>query len=113
MDWLLPDPDSPTIATVSPGRTSKSTFLTARISPSCVAKVTFKPRMLRIASVLSLISAILRVERVAQAVAQEIQGEQNDSERDRGIDQQPGRALDVGRTVGDQQAEAGQRFLHA
>ena len=34
MVWLLPEPNSPTMATVSPRRTLMSTPLTARTSPS-------------------------------------------------------------------------------
>ena len=45
--------------------------------------------------VASFMSAILRVESIAQAVADEVQAEQDRDERDGGIDQHPGRALDV------------------
>src|SRR4051794_33589557 len=42
--WLLPDPDSPTIATVSPGATSRSRPFTACSTPSPVRKRTSRPR---------------------------------------------------------------------
>src|SRR5829696_4586910 len=42
--WLLPDPDSPTIATVSPGPTSRSRPFTACSTPSPVRKRTWRPR---------------------------------------------------------------------
>src|SRR5215204_736890 len=42
--WLLPEPDSPTIATVSPGATSRSRPFTACSTPSPVRKRTWRPR---------------------------------------------------------------------
>ena len=40
----LPEPDSPTMASVLPGRTSKSRFSTARNTPLSVLKSTDTPR---------------------------------------------------------------------
>ena len=40
----LPEPDSPTMASVLPGRTSKSRFSTARNTPFSVLKSTETPR---------------------------------------------------------------------
>src|SRR3954453_21291809 len=42
--WLLPEPDSPTMATVSPGATSRPTPFTACSTPSPVRKRTSRPR---------------------------------------------------------------------
>src|SRR5690606_15181186 len=89
MVWLLPEPLSPTTASVSPGRTSRSMPLTAFTSPSGVVKETLRSRTDRIGSmafVSSVMSAVLRVERVAQAVADEIQREERDDEEDGGED---------------------------
>src|SRR5580658_575669 len=41
----LPDPDSPTIATVSPGETRRSNAFTATKGPSSVAKLTVSPEI--------------------------------------------------------------------
>src|SRR4051794_38685840 len=86
MVWLLPEPDSPTIATVSPGLMSRSMPLTAWRMPSPVRKRTLRSRTARTGSVMS---AVLRVEGVAQAVADEVQAEQDRHERDGRIDQHP------------------------
>jgi hypothetical protein len=61
----------------------------------------------------SLLSPILRVERVAQAVADEVEAEQRDREEDRGENQQPRRAFHLGGALGDEDAPAGERLLHA
>ena len=68
--WLLPEPDSPTIARVSPGRRSRARPRTASTGPSGVAKRTAKSFTVRMGSLADAsISAILGIERVAQAVA--------------------------------------------
>ncbi len=67
--WLLPEPDSPTIATVSFGMTSRSIPLTASTMPSLVSNST---RQAADAEHRVRISAVLRIERVAQAVAEEV-----------------------------------------
>ncbi len=51
--WLLPEPDSPTIATVSRGITSMSMPFTACTSPSARRKRTSRPRMVRMGSVMT------------------------------------------------------------
>jgi len=55
----LPEPDSPTTASVSPGRTSRSMPLTALTAPSGVEKETFRPRTARIGSMVFFVSSIL------------------------------------------------------
>src|SRR4051812_21621489 len=109
MVWLLPEPDSPTIATVSPGVTSILMPLTACSTPSPVRKRTWRSRMERTDWA---ISAILRIEGVAQAVADEVEGEQDRDEGQRRIEQHPAGALDVLGALRDQDAEAGVRLLH-
>src|SRR5271168_3928932 len=41
----LPDPDSPTMATVSPGETCRSSAFTATKGPSSVGKLTVSPEI--------------------------------------------------------------------
>ncbi len=47
----LPEPDSPTSATVSPGRTTRSRSLTAVIAPPRTRKTVRRPLMSRMGSV--------------------------------------------------------------
>src|SRR5215217_7112718 len=110
MVWLLPEPLSPTIASVSPDLTSRSMPLTASTAPSGVSKVTFRSRTARMVS--ADMSAVLRVERIAQAVAGKVQGKQRRNKKDRREDQEPGRRLDVVGTFGNQRAPACQRCLN-
>ena len=51
--WLLPDPDSPTTATVSLASTWRSTPFTASTSPSTVRNRTRKPLMEKIGSAMA------------------------------------------------------------
>ena len=44
---VLPEPDSPTMASTSPGVTDRVTFFTAWTSPPSVEKVTSSPSMSR------------------------------------------------------------------
>src|ERR1700690_3439736 len=94
--WLLPEPDSPTMATVSPGPTLRSIPRTACTSPSGVSKRTCSPRMSRIgASAIGLrASPVARIEGIAQPVAEEIEREQRRHEENRREDQQPRSRLD-------------------
>ena len=91
--WLLPEPDSPTIGDRLAGATSMSMPCTASTAPSGVRKRTCRSLTLRIGSGVAMsaipISAVPRVERVAQAVADEVQGEQRRDEEEGGEDQQP------------------------
>src|SRR5262245_39636992 len=114
--WLLPEPDSPTMPTASPGLIAKLTSLTAFTSPSGVAKVVSRWRTSRMRASLcrsAMISAVFRVERVPEAVADEVEAKQGDRQERRGEEQHPGSALHVLDAVGDQGAPAGQRLLHA
>src|SRR5690606_36979120 len=105
-----PEPDSPTTATVSPAFTCISTPRTASTGPSGVSKVT---RMSRMSKMRSPMSAILRVERVAQSIAQEVEREEQARQRDGGIEQHVWSAAHVARAFGNKHAEARQRLLHA
>ena len=90
ISWLLPEPDSPTMATVSPAFTSRFTPLTA----STIA-IEGRERHLDVLERrgwLASISAVLRVKRIAQAVADEVQGEQRGGQEEGREDQQPGGA---------------------
>src|SRR5215217_1980762 len=104
MVWLLPEPDSPTMATVSPGLMSRSMPFTACRIPSPVRKRTLR---LRRESTGSAMSAILRVESIAQAIADEVQAEQDRDKRQCGIDQHPGGILNALGAFRDQNAKAG------
>src|SRR4051794_10724624 len=72
---LLPHPLSPTIPSVAPGATSKLTPSTARTVPSSCAKYVFRFRTDRSGS------ASIRIRRVAQAVAQKVEGHDGDDHR--------------------------------
>src|SRR5512134_999280 len=89
--WLLPEPDSPTMPSVSPALMAKLTSLTARTAPSGVAKLVLRLRTSRMAVMRS--SAVLGVEGIAQAVADEVEAEQRDGEHRAGADDGPRRDL--------------------
>src|SRR4051794_12893292 len=100
----LPEPDSPTMPSVSPLRRSKLTPLTAlttsssmkkkvlrswtesRTSPLPLPLFTLAPRRKRS---VPLLLAHLRIERVADAVAQEVQAEQRERDHHAGEDEHP------------------------
>src|SRR5215208_2562537 len=86
---LLPDPDSPTMARVSPALTSNAAPLTASITPSAVRKLTFRFRTCKIGAARGIGSAVFRIECVTQSVTDEVQGEQRGSEKERRKDQKP------------------------
>src|SRR5713226_9303408 len=81
----LPQPLSPTIATVSPRSTAKETPSTARLTPSGVRKCVCRFSTSRSAmpgwSLYLLGHA--RIERIAQPVAQDIDGEHRQRQEDR------------------------------
>src|SRR4051794_40788327 len=118
---LLPQPDSPTMPSVSPGETSNDTPSTARVTPSSVKKNVARSRTER-RGVISHPPREARVEAVAQAVAEEVHGEHHDGERDAGCEDRPGGAgekqprlrdhVAPGRDLGRRaRAEEGQRRL--
>src|SRR3712207_6109341 len=110
MVWLLPEPDSPTMATVSPGATSRLMPFTACRMPSPVRKRTLRLRTERTGSA---ILAVLRIEGVAQAVADEVETEQGRDQENGGEDQHPSGVLNALGTLRDEHAPAGIRFLDA
>src|SRR3989337_4594714 len=110
ISWLLPEPDSPTMATVSPALTSRFTPLTASTMPSSVLKLTFmflSVRMLR------SISAVLRVKRVTQTIADEVQGEERGGKEDGRKDNQPVGRWHVLGPLRNHHAPAGHGLLNA
>ena len=95
INWLLPEPDSPTIAIVSPTLTVIFAPFTADTLPSSVSKLIFT----FLSSSTGFISAILRIQRIAQAVANEIQCKQRAGEEECGDDQHIARPLHIARTL--------------
>src|SRR5512145_3439506 len=84
--WLLPEPDSPTMPSVSPALIAKLTSLTARTVPSGVEKVVLRLRTSRIAVMRRGSSAVLGIEGIAHPVADEIQRKQGDGQHGSGAD---------------------------
>src|SRR5205823_1140976 len=102
---LLPQPDSPTMPSVSPAAMSKEMPLTAWTVPRCVQKRTrrlstersgsdiradfFAQRLeLRLPEEADP-PAQLRVERLAQRVADQVEAERGDDDREPGDDREP------------------------
>src|SRR3954452_2976430 len=83
----LPQPDSPTIASVSPSSTWKDTPLTARLMPLGVRKWVWRFSTSSSAIVISpLTSEALghaRIERIAKAVAEQVHGKHGDGQEGR------------------------------
>src|SRR5258708_32658252 len=94
-NWLLPEPDSPTMARVSPAFRSRLTPLTASTMPSRVLNFTL---MFLSERMLPSISAILWIKGITQAVADEIEGEQSRCQEEGGKDEQIGGTFHVART---------------
>jgi len=129
---LFPQPDSPTIPIVSPRRTSNETPSTARTTPSRVKNRALKSRTDSTMSasatapdaapppeiVASDCAAMLvmarnsqppgdaRIERIAQAVADQIDGEDGEREHQAGKEDDPRRELEVRPAGGDDIAPA-------
>src|ERR1700733_8937457 len=81
--WLLPEPDSPTMASTSPADKSRSTPDTARTTPPPLRNSTVR---LRASSkgAWAISALFLRVQRVAQTVAQVIQAVDNQGQENGG-----------------------------
>src|SRR3954447_22178244 len=99
------------MATVSPGMISRLTPRTASTVPSGVLKRTWRSSTESSGS--GGTSVIPRIERVAETIPKEIEGEQKRHEKDGGKNQQPGSRLNGVGAFGDQGAKAGQRLLDA
>src|SRR5579862_5132707 len=108
--WLLPEPDSPTTPRHSPSSMVKLALRTACTSPSGVWKRTSR---LVTSKIGWLMSAILRVEGVAQAVADEVEAEQRDCHERSREDQHPWRGLHLVGAVLDQHTPRCQWLLDA
>src|SRR4030095_14741269 len=78
--WLLPEPDSPTMPSVSPEVVAKLTSWTARTLPSGVEKVVLRWRTSRMAVMRRGSSTVLGIERVAHAIADEVEAQQRDGQ---------------------------------
>src|SRR5690606_39213896 len=78
----LPEPDSPTIASTSLSSTEKETPSTARNGPCAVSNSTVRFSMSRRAMASRPLQ--LGVERVAQAVAHEVDGENREQDGETG-----------------------------
>src|SRR5512132_80724 len=113
---LLPQPDSPTIPSVSPGEISNEIPLTAWTSPLPVQNWTRRSSTERSGSLdatdrlpptrpqvrepaplteLPCAAAELRIERLAQAVADQVEPEHREHDRDPGNDREPRRRLQI------------------
>src|SRR5882724_7267863 len=84
---VLPEPDSPTIPSTSPRPTSNDTPSTAFTTPARVKKWTFRSSTDRTTLMLSALEP--RVHHVAQLVADQIDGDDRDQQRDAGIERDP------------------------
>src|ERR1700712_4515751 len=90
MVTLLPEPDSPTTPTTSPGATLRSIRSTA----GKPLKLTARLRMVN-KSLMSRHPFEFGIERVAQAIAEKIDGEHGNQDRQAGHGHDPPRAFNV------------------
>src|SRR5580692_3046365 len=87
----LPDPDSPTSAMVSPLSTAKLTLSSARTMPERVRNSTLRPAMLSAgaAVVICVSCSSPGIDHVAQAVAEQVEAEHRDHQRQAGKERVP------------------------
>src|SRR5688572_28292406 len=102
---LLPHPDSPTTASVSPGATEKETPSTARTMPSRVKKCVFRSSISSRGALVSIASGShvageARIERVAQTIAQHVHRQHGEGQEDAGEEDQVGGDLEEGAALG-------------
>src|SRR5438067_9963848 len=109
----LPHPDSPTMPSVSPGRSSKLMPSTALTMPSFVVKTVRRSWTSRRGCVKSELRLETRVECVPNGVAEDIRCEHRDKDRDAGPDHQPEGVEEVALRVGQHVAPAWCRRLDA
>src|SRR6185503_8943205 len=107
----FPDPDSPTMPSVSPRSSWNETSLTARTTPCRVWNAVRRPLTSRSAT--PLVPGRAHVERIAQAVAHEVERKERQREERGGIEQQPRRFLHHLCALLDEKAPGGHRRLHA
>src|SRR5215472_13374393 len=110
--WLLPAPDSPTTPRHSPRDTESVTSCTARSGPCGVSNVTLSPLRLS-TGVAPGDSALAGIESIAQAIAEQIQTQQQQHQRYRRYQHHPGRRLHLLRAGEDEIAEARLWLLHS
>src|SRR6266536_3244537 len=109
---VLPEPDSPTIPSTSPRPTSNDTPSTALTTPARVKKWTFRSSTERTALMLSALEP--RVHHVAQLIADQIDGDDRDQQRDARIEGDPVFAREhEAVAVRDQQPQRRFRDRHA
>src|SRR5438552_12884136 len=84
---VLPEPDSPTMPSTSPRPTSNETPSTAFTTPARVKKWTLRSSTTSTADM--ILSFQPRVHDVAQLVADQIDGDDRDQQRDAGIEGDP------------------------
>src|SRR3954465_5889705 len=110
MVTLLPEPDSPTTPSTSPSSRLRLTPSTARITPPALGKSTDRFSSSRRSTGLSF---QLRVEGVAQSVANEVEGEDGDQNHQAGEGHYPPGAQDELAGVGQHSAPFRRRRLRA
>src|SRR3990170_6658757 len=105
-ETVLPEPDSPTSAVVSPWVMSKETPLTASTTLPPLLNLTDRSRTSTSGSAKAIGSpeGLARVERIAHALADENEDAQQPRDRGEGGEAQP-RRLQVGLALGQQLAE--------
>src|SRR6266550_2953844 len=91
VETLLPEPDSPTIPSVSPGKSSYETPSTAWTIPSSVLNSTTRSLIARSGS--GTHPPLLGIERVPEAVADEVDAKDDGHDRQAWEDRQPPRGL--------------------
>src|SRR5262245_50151508 len=106
----LPQPDSPTMHSVSPRFTWKDTSRTGCTTPEAVRMSTRRPSTCRTGAASA---ALMGHEHLVQAVAGEIDREDQQRQRAAGDRDQPEREEHVLLGLGDHQAPGRQRRLHA
>ena len=107
----LPDPDSPTIPKISPGRTSNETPSTARTAPASVLNVVLRLRTERMAAVTR--SPEPGVEGVAQPVPDEHEGHDGQENGCGREEQQVGGGEQEAPSLGDHEPPRRRRLGHA
>src|SRR3954454_14981925 len=108
VETLLPEPDSPTMPSVSPGKRSYETPSTAWTIPSSVLNSTTRSLIERTGS--GTHSPLGRVERIAEAVADEVHAEDDGNDGQARKDGQPP-LLWIRSRLADEHAEGRRRRL--
>src|SRR5471032_2656545 len=106
LETVLPLPDSPTMPSVWPGATWKSTPSTARTTPSRVWKWTLSPST---ANSGARSGADTGIERIGQAIGQKVEAQHGHEDRGTRHQARPGRHLQ-GLVVEEQHLPPGDRF---